>query len=352
MQKSNEHLLRRAGFGVNRSDRKSFADYSYEELVELLISELTCPPTPLADDFDPFVEGSCQNEWLRRMLSGRARLAEKLTLFWHGHFATSNFKVANMELMWQQHKLFRELGSGPFLPLLVAVSKDPAMLLWLDNNSNRKSSPNENYARELMELFCLGEGQYTEKDIKEIARALTGWSVKRGRFIYQKKHHDFESKVIFGKRGSWSGEQALEIVASQPRCGLHLAERLALFFVGGEAPLKLCEQMARESTVAAQLRQLFLSGWFKRFEARTKSPVEFLLGALRELEFDSVPEWSAEALEGMGQSLFYPPSVKGWDGSLQFLSAAFLVERFQVAERLAKDTKQLRLLAGPAYQIL
>jgi uncharacterized protein (DUF1800 family) len=347
-----QKLLRRAGFGVSDSDREKYKNKSYPQVVDLLIQELAlrAPQTPT--DFDPFDDGQCEQIWLKRMMSGQAPLAEKLTLFWHGHFATSNYKVLNARLMWNQMLTFRRLGSGKFQTLLLAVSTDPAMLFWLDNNSNRKSSPNENYAREVMELFCLGEGHYTERDIKEAARGFTGWTCLKGRFCYQPEHHDNGSKSILGQVGRFGGEDVVRIVAHHPRCARHLSERLGLFFTGQTPPTSVVDVMAQQSTTAGKVKVLFLTSWFRKSEPMVKSPVDYLVGALRELDVKDPPEWAPQALAGMGQALFYPPSVKGWDGGLNWLSAGSLVERFLTSHRLAPNTDSLaQKLARPQYQV-
>lgn len=351
MDKSKENLLRRAGFGISKSDRARYANHSYQTLVEELLRELDAPAPRTPSGFDPFRDGEAETVWLERMLSGEARLAEKLTLFWHGHFATSNRKVGNLQLMWNQQMLFRRLGGGGFEALLLAVSQDPAMILWLDNNTNRRSSPNENYAREVMELFALGVGHYTERDIKEAARAFSGWGCRRGQFVEEPQHHDSGLKTVFGKSGRWTGEQMVRLVAQHPRCGIHLSERLSLFFAGQTAPGKLCQKMADSTTVALMLKTLFLSPWFRRFEPMVKSPVELLVGALRELGVTKSPSWAPTALDDMGQALFFPPSVKGWDGGLTWLSAGMLMERFLTADRLTSQPQVAKRLASPEYQI-
>ncbi len=337
-------LLGRVGFGLTDTDRKTYGSLTYEQCVESLCAELTTvtsePP------LDPFQEGACEQAWLTRILSGKNRLGEKITLFWHGHFATSNLKVANMELMWRQHNLFRRLGAGPFEELLLGVSQDPAMLLWLDNHSNLARSPNENYAREVMELFCLGRGHYSEADVQELARAFTGWSCRLGRFTELKKHHDRGSKTILGKTGPWSGRQAVKLISSHPRCPLHLAERLARFLAGEKPPAHVSRRVAH-SRIDRMVHSLLLDPWFRRGGSRVKSPLEFLAGALREQGATKAPEWAPDALAEMGQALFYPPSVKGWDGGLSWLTAGRLLHRFQTASRLKKTR-----LAEPDYQIV
>src|SRR5438128_1431523 len=172
--------------------------------------------------------------WLERMAAGPRPLQEKMTLFWHGHFATSMEKVRDAYLMWRQNDLFRRLATGNWLELLIDVAKDPAMLVWLDQAQSRKEHPNENFAREVMELFALGEGHYTENDITEAARALTGWSYERRTqtFIERPNAHDRGEKVIFGERGNFDGEDFLKIVVDHPQAGRFITAKLWNFFAG------------------------------------------------------------------------------------------------------------------------
>src|SRR5215203_669900 len=174
--------------------------------------------------------------WLRRMAEGPRPLQEKMVLFWHGHFATSVEKVREAYLMWRQNELFRRLAMGNWLELLIEVGTDPAMLIWLDQAQSRKERPNENFAREVMELFALGEGHYTEKDISEAARALTGWSYDRAtqKFVERAFQHDTGEKTIFGRTGNFNGEDFLEMVVEQPQAARFITAKLWRFFAAEE----------------------------------------------------------------------------------------------------------------------
>src|SRR5690242_14035631 len=245
------HLLNRAGFGGSPGEIQKLATIGLEKAVDWLVDyEKTADPTPSPEWAQPdpkrvqkFIEMRQageeerrkklrelqQNEkqrmvelrawWLRRMAHGPRPLQEKMVLFWHGHFATSVEKVKEAYLMWRQNELFRRLATGNWLDMLVEVAQDPAMLVWLDQAQSRKEHPNENFAREVMELFALGEGHYTEKDIAEAARALTGWSYDRlaQKFINRPYWHDAGEKAIFGKRGNFDGEDFLEMIVTQPQ---------------------------------------------------------------------------------------------------------------------------------------
>src|ERR1041385_2269342 len=189
--------------------------------------------------------------WFERMAKGPRPLQEKMVLFWHGHFATSVEKVREAYLMWRQNDLFRRLATGNWLDMLIEVAQDPAMLVWLDQAQSRKEHPNENFAREVMELFALGEGHYTEKDITEAARALTGWSYERPRqrFVARPMWHDRGEKTIFGQKGNFDGEDFLKLVVEQPQSARFITAKLWNFFAGEPPPEKVNEALAdRKST--------------------------------------------------------------------------------------------------------
>lgn len=334
-----QHLYRRAGFGIGPKD--NLAGLNFETAVERLVGELTLPATTPAG-FDPYEPGAACRAWLDRMLSGRARLAEKLSLFWHGHFATSNAKVGDMSLMWRQLETFRQLGGGSFQTLVKAVSRDPAMLLWLDGNSNLKSQPNENYARELMELFTLGVGHFTEAEVQRAARGFTGWSCWRGQFVFRPEHHDGSVP---------DGDEVISRLCRSARCSQFLAFKLVRFFAQSQPQPDYVERVAAafrrsQGRMDQTLRCLFLDPAFqKSSKGLIKSPVEFLVAALLRAGITSAPDWVPQRLEAMGQALFYPPSVKGWEGGAAWLSAGPFMERLHLAAEL--DAR----LAEPEFQL-
>src|SRR5437867_3338138 len=207
--------------------------------------------------------------WLERMASEPRPSQEKMVLFWHGHFATSMEKVRDAYLMWRQNELFRRQATGNWLELLIDVAKDPAMLLWLDQAQSRKEHPNENFAREVMELFTLGEGQYTELDVTEAARALTGWSFDRmdQQFVYRPRMHDEGIKTVLGQAGNWKGEDVLEFIVRQPEADRFIAAKLWTFFASENLSAELLTALASEFRHAGQnfkplLRRIFLSEEF------------------------------------------------------------------------------------------
>jgi uncharacterized protein (DUF1800 family) len=284
--------------------------------------------------------------WLYRMYWGPDPLGERLTLLWHNHFATSNEKVNDGAAMRRQNDLFRRHGRGPFGELLRAVVHDPALLIWLDAPANRKGQPNENLGREVMELFTLGIGHYSEADIKEAARALTGWKVARGAFRDWAPDHDDGDKTILGHRGKWTGDDLVRILLEHPATARRLAWRVCGWLMGegtvGGAAL---------DALAAGLREHDLDvGWAVETVLRSRAffaadnmgkqvlgPVEFLVGAARALErFDPPPsslvlgEWSAR----LGQDLYYPPNVGGWPGGRDWLTTQSIIGRANYAAAL------------------
>ena len=284
--------------------------------------------------------------WVYRMLYGPDSLTERLTLMWHNHFATSNDKVEDLIAMRRQNQLFRTLGRGPFGQLLSAVVHDPALLVWLDAPSNRKGHPNENLARELMELFTLGIGPFGERDVKEAARALTGWGVEDEAFADAPSRHDNGEKTILGRKGPWKGDDLVRMVLEHPATARRLAWRICELFLDEKA-LKAADIEALSSvlskhdleigrSVETVLRsRLFFSD--ENIGNRVSEPVEFVVATARGLElFDPPPstlllaEWCAR----LGQDLFYPPNVGGWPGGRSWLTTRSVIGRANYAAAL------------------
>ncbi len=289
--------------------------------------------------------------WLFRMLFSPDPLAERLTLLWHNHFATSNFKVNNLAFMHRQNELFRKLGRGGFGELLSAVVHDPAMLVWLDVPSNRKTHPNENLARELMELFTMGVGQFTEPDVKEAARALTGWSLENETFRHVPLRHDSGAKTILGKRDHWNGDDVVRIALEHPATARRLAWRIGQLLLGERA-----SKTADLDALASGLRANNLNiGWAVETVVRSQaffanqnlgdrvlSPVEFTVGAARALELFQPPPSTlmlAEWCTRLGEDLFYPPNVGGWPGGRSWLTARSLIGRVNFVTALLGGTR-------------
>jgi uncharacterized protein (DUF1800 family) len=272
-----------------------------------------------------------------------------MTLFWHNHFATSIAKVQRTTLMFDQNRLLREHALGKFGPFLLAMSKDTAMLHWLDSNSNVKAHPNENYARELMELFSLGVGHYTEKDIREAARAFTGWHTDGDAYEFNPKFHDDGEKTVLGQKGNWNGDDVVRIVLGREDAARFLVRKLYRSFISEqeEPPDSLLEPLAdsfRQSDydIGALMRTLLSSRHFfsaYAFRRRIKSPVEFVLGAVRATVGGQVlQQVLVGRLEAMGQQLFAPPNVKGWRGAQAWLSTSTVLARDNFAQAVAMGT--------------
>jgi uncharacterized protein (DUF1800 family) len=291
-----------------------------------------------------------QAVWLYRMIFSPHPLRERMTLFWHNHFATSDVKVQSPLLMQRQNNLLREYALGNFRALLTAMGKDPAMLIWLDSTINRKAKPNENYAREVMELFALGRGHYSEKDIQEAARAFTGWFVIRDQFQVVPRQHDGGSKSVLGHTGAWTGDDIPGILLEQPACAEFICRKLFRHFVSDTqtASDRLIAPLASafrdsdyqiEKPVAMILRSnLFYDPSFRR--KRVKSPVEFAVGTVRALEIlNPTVQTSAlaEACTRMGQTLYAPPSVAGWDGGPAWINSTAMLARANLALGLLSD---------------
>ncbi|MGE3809711.1 MAG: DUF1800 family protein, partial [Gemmataceae bacterium] len=245
-------------------------------------------------------------------------------------------------LQQHQNAVQRQQALGKIAPLLLAKSRDPAQLIWLDSTSNVKGAPNENYAREVMELFSLGVGNYTEKDVQEAARAFTGWHTAGNRFVFNKPQHDSGAKTVLGQTGNWDGTDIVRIVLAQPAAARFLAGKLFREFVNEnvEPPAALLEPLAvqlrkTDYDMAAVLRTILSSKLFfsqHAYRQRIKSPIEFLVGLVRSLEGENIsPRELAGNLEGMGQKLFLPPSVKGWDGGKAWLNSATILTRHNLA---------------------
>jgi uncharacterized protein (DUF1800 family) len=360
------HLHRRAGFAapwvVLERDLREGSSASIERLlkgedkaadgspVAALDSTLDAMTAQLGPSADL---ARIQAIWLYRMIFTPHPLRERMTLFWHNHFATSDAKVQNPGLMLRQNALLRSGALGDFGALVSAIGKDPAMLIWLDSTINKKAKPNENYAREVMELFTLGRGHYTEKDIQEAARAFTGWFVVRDQFQEVPRQHDDGVKTVLTHSGQWDGDDIPGILLQQPACAEFICRKLFSHFVSetqapSDALIAPLARAFREShyqikvPVAMILRSnLFFDPSIRR--RRVKGPVEFAVGTIRALEIVSPTVQAgalAEACSRMGQSLFAPPSVAGWDGGTRWINSTAMLARANLALGLLSDQNE------------
>jgi hypothetical protein len=282
--------------------------------------------------------------WVYRMLLGPDPLAERMTLFWHNHFATGAEKVK--VAVYRQNEIFRAFGRGPFGELLRRVVKDPALLIWLDGPVNRKGSPNENLARELMELFTLGIGHYSERDVKQAARTLTGWGVAKDTFREDPEQHDGGEKTVLGHTGRWTGDDLVKMLLDHPATANRLAARLCAHFMGEGAVDAAAVRALADGLRGRNLDVGWAVGTVLRSRAffaeanlgtRILGPVEYVVGAARALElFDPPPSTLilAEFAAHLGQNLFYPPNVGGWPGGRDWISARGAIGRSNFAVAL------------------
>lgn len=345
------HLLRRAGFGAGACELDEYVSLGRNGAVERLIEYQdveddvdTRVPLPEIDN-RPRGIPDLQRWWLLRMVHTRRPLQEKLVLMWHGWLTTEARRVGNTLLVYRQNQFLREHALAPFDTILKGITIDPAMLIYLDNRSNRKGAPNENYARELMELFAMGEGNgYTEQDVKEAARALTGWTVNRqGEVRFNRNLFDADRKTIFGRTGRWGWEDFVDMVVRRPETGPFVARRLWSFFAYDDPEPEIVQSLARTYydggfSIKAMVRQILTSDAFyseKAYRAKVKSPVELVVGTLRALEVTPQSRNLNFLTARMGMSLFQPPNVAGWKGGRAWITSTTLLERLNFAAGLA-----------------
>lgn len=345
------HLFRRAGFGAGAAELEAALKRAPQETIRDLVA--AAAPSDLEATARPSLSSNdCRGLsawWLYWMLETKAPLLEKMTLFWHGHFATGAEKVRDAETMLQQNRMLRRHALGDFAALVREISRDPAMLIYLDSATNRKAHPNENYAREVMELFCLGEGNYTEKDVQELARCFTGWEVVRRQFKFNSRQHDPGKKSVLGKAGEFGGEEAVGIVLEQAAAPRFIARKLVRYFVFDE-PVpsdELVEPLAamlRENgwKIGPVVARLLGSNLFFSEHAigrKVRSPIDVAVGLLRTLEASTDAHFLATELGPLGHAVFFPPNVKGWDGGRAWINSATLLGRANLVRQLLSHEK-------------
>lgn len=351
------HLHRRAGFNATWSElQRDLAGDPQEAVTRLLQGKARSDGQP--SDFNSTAglltdaavasgqDRRLKASWIFRMLFGPDPLGERLVLLWHDHFATSNRKVDDLQLMQRQNSIFRQHARGKFGELLSAAVHDPAMLTWLDADRNRKGHPNENLARELLELFVLGIGNYTESDVQETARALTGWRVVGDEFGFDERAHDDGAKTILGETGNFDGDRALAIARRQPATARRVAWRICSMLLGPSQPESSAFDalaaglVERELDIAWGVETVLRSARFfgdENILVQFAAPPQYVIGLTRALEYFDPPPSTlllAEWMARMGQDLFYPPNVGGWKGGKAWLSTDTLVARTNFAAAL------------------
>ena len=342
------HLLRRAGFGTTEAELNFYTQLGYAQTLERLLNyeqvddsviEQQVSQTSITRrDVEP-----ARLSWMMRMLHTQRPLQEKMVLFWHTHFATAASKVRGADLMLNQIQLFRDNALGNFETLLQKVTRDPAMLIWLDNNQNRKGRPNENYAREVMELFTVGIGNYTDQDVKEAARAFTGYTSNRqGQFVFNADQHDDDNKTFMGVNQNWDADDILAALVHHPATARFLTTKLFRFFVYDAPDSTSIDRLANTYATSgfdmrAVMRDIFTGPEFlspRAFRGNVKQPVELVIGSLKALNVQNIGPDLPRATRRMGQDLLNPPDVSGWKGGDNWISATTLLERFNFADRL------------------
>ena len=383
------HLMRRAGFGATREELELYTSRGYEATVEELLHPESAPGAVEDEDlirrYNPqrhSIVGlpSAQDDWIYRMINTRRPLEEKMALFWHGIFATGNIKLDHPRTGLNQIYMFRRYGLGSFRTLLVQLSRDPAMIFWLDNKDNHGDAVNENYGREILELFSLGVGNYSEEDVRECSRAFTGWSIRNAemhtvieelnsfwpyarldwQFEYNDGDHDHGEKIFLGHTGNFNGEDIIDIICSQPANARFISRHLYNFFVADEPQVPAWTTVPPRDPEAVQtladaffehqydmrsvLRVLFNSDFFKKATfARVKSPAELVAGTARLAGGHRFPEMGdgLGSLTGyMGQRLLDPPSVEGWHTGSEWISSGTLVHRVNYATSEFSDAEK------------
>jgi uncharacterized protein (DUF1800 family) len=381
-QLKNQHLMWRAGFGPAASQVEQMKSVTPSQLYKALQKASSKKPAYI-DVANDYLKGlfmgageigrqerkkeldssdrkkireqnrddlkSLNLNWLNEMVQSDAQLREKMAFFWHGHFASRNI---NIFFQQQLLDIIRQNALGNFRTLLLEVSKSGAMLNFLNAQQNKKDHPNENFAREVMELFTMGRGHYTEQDVKEAARAFTGWgATAKGEFVFRKFQHDRGEKSIFGKTGNFEGEDVLDMILDQKQTASFITEKIYRFFVNDIIDKEKTDWLANrfytnDYDIAKLLEDIFTSEWFyedKNIGARIKSPIELLAGIQRILPMQLENEESLLVLQRLlGQLLFYPPNVAGWPGGKTWIDSSTLMLRLRIPQ-LINDRDDLNV---------
>jgi len=380
-QMKNQHLMWRAGFGPAVEQLRDLSEYSPKQFYKALIKASARKPDYI-DVADDYLKGllmgieeagrqqkkelpaedkkniqqknregvrNLNMYWMHEMVNSAAQLREKMAFFWHGHFACRNLNV-----FYQQGLLdvIRRNALGNFGSMLKKVSKSAAMLNFLNNQQNRKDHPNENFAREVMELFTLGRGNYSENDVKEAARAFTGWGANvKGEFQFRRLQHDFGSKIFLGRTGNFDGDEVLDILLQEKQTARYITQKVYRFFVNEKVDAEKIDWLAERFyknnyNISKLMEDIFTSDWFyeeKNIGSQIKSPVELLVGIQRMLPMKIEREEALMLLQRvLGQLLFYPPNVAGWPGGKTWIDSSSLMMRLRIP-RLLNDTDEMNV---------
>ena len=374
-QKDILHLLMRTSYGIQAEQVRPMLDLSRTEAVDHILSRVhnkpySNPPRWIGEQTTNKHKKLSKEErrkmnkirrergielkawWFEEMIKSSSPFTEQMTLFWHNHFTSSLRKVKSPKLMYGQNLLLRKYAFGNFRDLLHAITEDPAMILYLDNQSNRKGKPNENFARELLELFTLGEGNYTEQDIKEAARAFTGYQINRktGEFYINFRQHDFDVKSFMNRKGKFIGEDIVDIILEKPQVARYISEKIARQFINNPRKkflLEIADYFFNANYEILPLVRYILSSeefWSPNNRgSMIKSPVELIVGTLRTLGFQ--PNEFKPLVQGsrkMGQDLFDPPNVKGWTGGKQWVTTNTFLARKSILLKFLKHARKTK----------
>ena len=371
-QREIQHLYLRAGFGADASLVNRSLGLGRTALVDKLFAE-SAHPTPIAvvriptsdemmmadkKDKTPeekkmireYVKEESRKlnlAWLRKMMSGPEMLNEKMTFFWHDHFACKDNAPQHSQAL---NNTIRKHALGDFRTLLLAVSREPAMLRYLNNQQNKKNAPNENFAREVMELFTLGRGNYTEADVKNAARAFTGWSFDKetNGFLFREKQHDYGEKTFLGSTGNYNGDEVLRMITDQKQCAHFITDKIYRYFVNEKGHTERVAALAADFyaggyDIAALMRSIYMSDWFydeENIGSRIKSPVELMASIGRQFG----PSFTRENIlllvqRVLGQSLFEPPNVAGWPNGKEWIDSSSLIFRTNLGRKIIESSQ-------------
>ena len=380
------HLIRRAGFGATQKELDLLEKIDYDDIVDEILNP--GPSNHMSELYirrfhtevhEQRVGPWAAKEWLYRMVTTETPILEKIALFWHGIFATGYAKTNQARALSVQIDMFRKFGLGKFDNLLEEISKDPAMIIWLDNQDNHNGAINENFGREILELFSMGIGNYTEDDVKECSRAFTGWTLKNAEYMtvramkdsiwpygriswhyeYREKDHDQDTKTFLGETGNFNGHDVVRIISKQEATARFISRHLYDFFVADEVPVPQWPYTPPRDEYAIQtlvdsymqnnhdlkevLRTLFKSDFFKKSTyERVKCPAEYVAGCLRVSNSISRPTLLMNEAESviayMGQSLLNPPSVEGWHEGTEWINSGSIVERVNFSHKIWSNT--------------